>query len=248
MSNVASSRGLRPRFGRPRAPRRCALGLRRVAAVLALLPAFALAQVVAPSGRAANGGPADPESPGAAVIQPLESVVPNPRSKGQARAFEAGDARFVQWARRAVQARVDAARLAVNEGAHPCVRKYAAQVAETHVAMIDEIDVLAAARSLTLSTKLEDADGKLLAALQKLSGPSFDRRFVAAMRAAQERDLVRVRRQVAEAQDPELEALTRDAVPTIAEQVDMLRILTPMVAGPESTSPQGAPGTGCSVF
>lgn len=114
--------------------------------------------------------------------------------------------------------------------------------------MIDEIDVLAAARSLTLSTKLEDADGKLLAALQKLSGPSFDRRFVAAMRAAQERDLVRVRRQVAEAQDPELEALTRDAVPTIAEQVDMLRILTPMVAGPESTSPQGAPGTGCSVF
>lgn len=220
--------------------------LRCLATALALLPAFALAQVVAPSGRAANGGPADPESPGAAVIQPLESVVPNPRSKGQARAFEAGDARFVQWARRATQARVDAARLAVNEGAHPCVRKYAAQVAETHVRMIDEIDVLAAARSLTLSTKLDAADGKQLAALQKLSGPSFDRRFVAAMRAAQARDLVRMRKH--EARDDELQSLMRDAEPTIAVQVDMATTLTPMVAAPESASPEGVPATGCSAF
>lgn len=220
--------------------------MRRLFVSLVLLPACALAQVVAPSGRPANGGPADPESPGAAVIRPLESVVPNPRSKGQARAFETGDARFVQWARRAAQARVDAARLAVNEGAHPCVRKYAAQVAETHVRLIDEIDVLAAARSLTLSTKLETADGKVLAALQKLTGPSFDRRFVAAMRAAQGRDLARLRKH--EARDDELQSLMRDAEPTIAAQVDMAAILTPMVAAPESTSPEGMPATGCSAF
>lgn len=217
-------------------------------AALALVSALASAQVVAPSGRAANGGPADPESPGAAVIQPLESVVPNPRSKGMARAFEAGDARFVQWARRAAQARVDAARLALNEGAHPCVRKYAAQVAETHVAMIDELDVLAAARSLALSTKLDAADRKLMAALQKLSGPAFDRRFVAAMRSAQKGDLAQMRRQVGAAKDAELESLVRDAVPSIAEQVDMLGVLTPMVAGPATTSPLGTPGTGCSAF
>lgn len=217
--------------------------------LLALLPAMASAQVVAPPGQTpGEGGPADPESPGAAVIRPLESVVPNPRSQGQARAFDTGDARFVQWARRAAQARVDAARIAANAGTHPCVRKYAGQVAEAHVRMIDEIDVLAAARSLTLSTKLEAADQKLLAALQKLSGPSFDRRFVAAMRAAQTRDLARVRRHAEEAKDDELKALTRDAVPTIAEQVDMVATLTPMVAAPESTSPQGMPAQGCSAF
>jgi len=216
--------------------------------VLALLPALASAQVVAPSGRTpADGGPADPESPGAAVIRPLESVVPNPRSTGQARTFETADAKFVQWLRRAAQGRVDAARMALNGGAHPCVRKYAGDVAETHVALIDEIDVLAAARRLTLSTKLEPADSKLLAALQKLSGPSFDRRFVAAMRTAQERDLARVRRQAGAARDEELRSLLRNAAPTIATQVDMAVTLTPMVASPGALPP-GTVATGCSAF
>ncbi len=229
MSSVASSRA------------------RSWAGVLVLLPALACAQVVAPSGRTpAEGGAADPESPGAAVIRPLESVVPNPRSQGQARTLASADAQFLQWARRAAQARVDAARLALNEGAHPCVRKYAGEVAETHVGMIDQMDVLGASRRLTLSTSLEAVDRKLLAALQKLSGPSFDKRFVTAMRSAQQRDLDRLRKH--RAGDDELASLMRDAAPIIAAQLEMARTLTPMVAAPESASPEGAPATGCSAF
>lgn len=223
--------------------------LRLAVLALAALPALALAQVVAPSGRTpAEGGPADPESPGAAVIRPLESVVPNPRSKGQARTLESGDARFLQWVRKAAQGRVDAARLALNEAAHPCVRKYAGQVAETHVAMIDEIDVLAAARRLTLSTALAADDRKLVAALQKLAGPSFDRSFVGAMRAAQRRDLAQVKRHIGAARDDELAALLRDSTPMLAEQVEIATLLVPMVAAPDSTAAEGMPAAGCSAF
>lgn len=235
MSNVASRSGL------------------SVALWALLMPAIAAAQVVVPSGQPQNGGPADPESAGAAVIRPLESVVPNPRSKGDARSLGADDARFLQQARIALQGRIDAGRLAAEEGAHPCVRKYAGRVVEDHVEIVEEIDIFAASRRLSLSTALAPGDRKLLADLQRLSGPSFDRRFADAMHAAQQQDLAEVRRELAQAQDGELKWLTRKTARAIAEHVDMADVLTTMVGGADSASsesalPQGYAATGCAAF
>jgi len=240
MSSAASSRG---RSGLVRR----AVGL--AAAWLCLLPAMLAAQVaqVTEPG-AANGGPADPESPGAAVIKPLESVVPNPASKGPRPQLATADGRFLQRAHASLQARIDVSRLAERSGSHPCVTKFAGDMVDDYAELAKELEVLAAARHLALSGPLPAAERRLLAALQQLSGPAFDRRYAEAMRAAQERDLALVKREGARAADAEIRALAKTLQAKFAERHSMARDLAAVVGGAAAESTAAAAPAGCAMF
>lgn len=237
MSSAASNRG----------PSRLRLNFVGALLVLAALARPAGAEVTAAP---RNGGPADPESPGAAVIKPLESVVPNPSSKTASPPFSAADGRFLQELHRGARGRVDAARIAAAEGMHPCVRKYAERLVDDYGDLIEEIDVLAASRRLSLPDALEPADRKLLAELQRLSAAAFDRRFVQATRDAQQRDLASLRRAAAAGQDKELRSFGDKTLPVLDEHLRMAGDLATMVngGGPDVVMPQGVASTGCSVF
>lgn len=237
MSSAANNRGLS-----------CGRRVATLAAVLAwLLPALAAAQVPAEPA-AANGGPADPESPGAAVIKPLESVVPHPASKQAQRALSAADGRFLQRAHAGLQGRIDLSRLAASDGSHPCVKKFAAGLVEDYGALSKEVDVLAAARHLTLSDPLPAAERRLLAALQRLSGPAFDRRYAEAMRDAHTRDLAFVKREGARTADAEIKSLAKTLSASFTERQFMARDLATVVGGSSAESAGAATPSGCAMF
>lgn len=216
------------------------------AAWVCLWPAMLSAQVTEPG--ATNGGPADPESPGAAVIKPLESVVPNPASKGARPQLATADGRFLQRAHASLQARIDVSRLAERSGSHPCVTKFAAGVVDDYAELAKELEVLAAARHLALSGPLPAAERQLLAALQQLSGAAFDRRYAEAMRAAQERDLTLVKREGARAADAEIRALAKTLQAKLSERQSMARDLAKVVGGSAAESAGSVAPAGCAMF
>lgn len=240
MSSAASSRA-RSGFVRR------AVGL--AAVWVCLSPALASAQVaqVTEPG-AANGGPADPESAGAVVIKPLESVVPNPASKGPRPPLATADGRFLQRAHASLQARIDLSRLAERSGSHPCVTKFAAGLVDDYAELAKELEVLAAARHLALSGPLPAAERRLLAALQDLGGAAFDRRYAEAMRAALERDLALVRRDGARAADAEIRALAKSLRAKLGERQGMVRDLAAVVGGSGAESAAAVVPPGCAMF
>lgn len=240
MSNVASSRGRRWRWP--------VLWIGGLAA--GLLPGLPAADVPAtPPTTVQSGGPADPESPGAAVIQPLESIVPDRKSTPAAQPLSTADARFLQHFRQSAQGRIDVGRLAMAEGLHPCVKKYAERLVEDHRRLVEEMDTLAASRYLSLSTALDAADRKLLAELQRLADASFDRRFADGTRRAQQRDFERVDQRSRQDGDKEIRSLAARTLPMLGEHLHMARDLATMVGGTvDSATPQGAPSPGCAVF
>lgn len=233
---------------RRRSPGRAALAV--AGALLLLLPGAVAAQVAA-TVLPQQGGPADPESAGAVVVQPLESVVPNPRSKNGLPPLSAADAGFLQRLHVGLQGRLDISRLALTEGAHPCVRKLGTGLLEEYRALADELDVLAAARNVAVSERPAQDDRRLLRELQKLSGADFDRRVALSLREALVDDVDFVRQDGATLADKELKALAARVLPMMAEQLRLVRTLVPVLAGRAEVAP-GAPGglssTGCTMF
>ena len=195
-----------------------------------------------------NGGPADPASPGAAVIKPLESVVPNPASKGAQRPLAAVDGRFLSRAHAGLQARIDVSRLATTDGSHPCVKKFAAELVDDYGELVEEISVLAAARHLALSGQLSAADRQLLVALQRLSGAAFDRRYGEAMRDAHARDLAFLKRDGGRLADAEIKSMAKTLRAAIEERMGMARDLATVVGGTTVESAGTATPAGCAMF
>lgn len=238
--------------------RRRQAGFRRVTLTVAgvlllLLSGAAAAQLAATVPPPLQGGPADPESAGAVVVQPLESVVPNPRSKNGLPPLAVDETRFVQRLHTGLQGRLDVSRLAAVEGTHPCVRKLGARLLDDYRELAGELDVLAAAREVAVSERPAQPDRRLLRELQKLSGADFDRRATLALRDALADDVAFVRQESAALADKELQALAARVQPLMVEQLRMVRTLVPVVAGTSAeTATPGVPGgaalTGCTMF
>lgn len=240
MSSAAKSRGVSGGL---------ALRAAVAAALVWLWPTLPAAQGVgAPGSGPVDGGPADPASPGAAVIKPLESVVPHPASQGAQRPLAAADGRFLGRAHAGLQARIDVSRLAARDGSHPCVKKFAAELVHDYGHLAEEVGVLAAARRLALPGRLPAADRRLLAALQRLSGAAFDRRYGEAMRDAHGRDLAFLDRAGAGLADAEIKSLARTLRAAIEERADMARDLATVVGGTTVESAGGATPAGCAMF
>lgn len=115
--------------------------------------------------------------------------------------------------------------LASQRAVTPGVRDYGQTLVIDHRRSLQQAGPLASARGIPLPDTPTKPALAELDKLSKLSGPAFDREFVAYMVLDHTRDLDEFKRQADSHDDPQVAALARDTVPVLQKHFDMARAL-----------------------
>lgn len=105
------------------------------------------------------------------------------------------------------------------------VKQFGQKMVDDHGKVDKQLADLAARKNATLPTSPTTSQQKEMDHLSLLSGPEFDRAYVALMVQAHRADLKAFKRAAEGAQDPDLKALVAGTVPTIQDHLSMAEAL-----------------------
>ncbi len=134
-----------------------------------------------------------------------------------------GDRKFLEEVAQHSIAEVQSGKIAAARGANPQVKKFGQMMVQDHGKMYEEVVQLARAKAVSLPGQPDRGNTREADKLQKLSGPEFDREYMAAMVKDHERDAKEFRKMSRNAKDPDVKAFAQKTLPVIEEHLIMAR-------------------------
>jgi putative membrane protein len=184
-----------------------------LAAGLALvLSSTAFAQATNPAGMT---GP----SPAPARATPEQPGNPAAARTAAPAALDAADREFVNKAAAAGMAEVQAAQLAQTKAQSDDVKTFAGHMIADHTAANDKLKSIVEADGVQPPANLDSKDEKQLAALRKLNGAAFDRRYVQDQTAAHKEAVALFKKEAASGTNAQLKQFAVDTLPTLQQHL-----------------------------
>src|ERR1041385_7822572 len=143
---------------------------------------------------------------------------------------------FLGDALRGSTGEVDLSKLALERAQDPRVKEFARKMVEDHGRMNDDLKALADKKGLSISASLDDDQKATLKRFQGLSGPEFDREYMACMVADHASTVRTFDAKAASGSDPDVSALARKALPTLRDHLQMARDLAKEIGAPAAPS------------
>jgi putative membrane protein len=172
----------------------------------------ALAQATNPAGMTGpTPGPASatPRAPGNAGAARTEAPAP----------LDAADRAFVEKASAAGMAEVQAAQLAQTKAKSADVKGFAQHMVDDHTAAGEKLKAIAQADGVQPPDNLGAKDQKQLAALQKLNGAAFDKRYVEDQTAAHKEAVALFEKEAKTGSNAQLKQFAVDTLPTLKQHL-----------------------------
>jgi putative membrane protein len=133
------------------------------------------------------------------------------------------DERYFERLAQANMAEVEAGKLGQSKAVSDEVKKYASQMVADHGKMLDQQKAMASAKNISMIASPAKSHFNDMKRLQEISGPAFDRAFMAHMVKDHEASLKLVRDIAEKAKDSDLRAAGQKAMPEIQKHLEMAR-------------------------
>jgi len=133
------------------------------------------------------------------------------------------DKSFIDEAASGGMAEVTLGQLAKEKGQSEAVKQFGQHMVEDHSKANSELAELAARKGVTVPTALKPKHKKVVDQLTKLSGPDFDKRYMAEMVKDHVEDVALFKKESTGGKDSELTEWTKKTVPTLEQHLTMAR-------------------------
>ena len=157
-----------------------------------------------------------------ACAQPREVQVYDSASAGAT----SRDLQFMRDITQANLAEIAASKLAVTNAGSPAVRRYAERMVNAHIALQTEGSQVASDRGLRVPTSPDTRHQAALRSLEKLTGTTFERAYLAQMLKDHADTVVLLERAATQANDPRLRAHAQQALPHVREHLEQVKRLS----------------------
>ena len=125
------------------------------------------------------------------------------------------DETFLRSAAEGSMLEVRLAELAEQKAQSEEVKKFAKRMVEDHSKALEELKEIGAREHINLPTNISHQHGQKQIALEKLSGPEFDRTYAREMVQDHEQDVNEFKQGATSAQKPELKEFAQKTLPTL---------------------------------
>lgn len=186
---------------------------------LALLPAHASAQIGNPAGMAPD---TKMENPG----------VPAPNQTNYQ------DRLFAQLAGEGGLAEVELGKFAAGKTTHDDVKRFADRMVDDHGKANDMLRSVAEKSKMPLPNAMNADHKKMRSHLQKLTGPQFDRAYMAAQIVDHQKTALLLAWEIDQGEDAEMQRFAADTLPTVLEHLEMARSVQAKLASENAPKPQ----------
>jgi len=169
-----------------------------------------------PPGQSVPNQPAPSQSP---ASQATPSQSPSASSAAAPVNLSAADRSFLVKATAGGLTEVEESQIAQDKAKDEEVKTFAQHVVSDHSAADDKLKSIADAAGVQPPANPDTAQQKQIAALRKLQGNAFDRRYVHDQVAAHKATLALFEKEARSGSDPQLKQFASDTVPTIRQHL-----------------------------
>jgi putative membrane protein len=139
--------------------------------------------------------------------------------------LNSGDYKFVSGAARGGLMEVQVGELAKAKATGQRVRDFADKIVKDHSKANDELKQLAATKQTALPAQISTREQSSIDRLQTLSGPDFDKAFIADAVKDHKKDVKEFQEAAKSAADPDVRAFAQKMLPTLEEHLRMAQDL-----------------------
>ena len=151
------------------------------------------------------------------------------------------DAQFVQQAASGGLAEVELGRLALQKATNPDVKQFGQRMVNDHGAANAELTTMCQSKGVTLPTEPEAKYRATHDRLASLSGPAFDREYMADMVTDHQQAVSDFQREAQSGQDPQIRAWAAKTLPVLQDHLRMAQTIQSRIAqAPIVTSPSAS--------
>jgi putative membrane protein len=159
-----------------------------------------------------------------AVLAHQENTPTKAKSPGMQRAIAVNnDETFLRSAAEGSMLEVKLGQVAEQKAQSEEVKKFAKRMVEDHSKALDELKALGAREHINLPTNISHQHSVKYKALEKLSGPEFDRAYARDMVQDHEKDINEFKHGAATAQKPELKEFAQKTLPTLESHLEQAK-------------------------
>jgi putative membrane protein len=141
------------------------------------------------------------------------------------------DARFVMGAAEGGMAEVELGQLAADKASNAKVKEFGHRMMADHAREGDELKALASSKNIMLPTSVSTKDKATKDRLSKLSGPSFDRAYMAEMVKGHLSASMDFRKEATSGHDPQIKEWATKTVGTVDEHLKAAREIQKELGG-----------------
>jgi putative membrane protein len=145
------------------------------------------------------------------------------RNSDTKHSLKQGERKFIETAAQHNLAEVQIGKIAESKAASPEAKKFGQQMAQDHGQALQEITQLAKAKAISIPSEPDRSHQREAKNLEKLSGPEFDRKYMASMVKDHEKDVKEFRKMARDAKDPDVRALAEKTLPVLEGHLKMAR-------------------------
>ena len=138
----------------------------------------------------------------------------------------ASDKTFVTKAAVGGMAEVELGKLAQQKAASDQVKQFGSHMVDDHTKVNDELKQIAGAKNVALPTSLDAKHQAAMAKLQKLSGASFDRAYMAEMQKDHKETIALFERESRSGKDADLKGFATKTLPNLKDHLKMVQETT----------------------
>ena len=142
-------------------------------------------------------------------------------AQGSANRLSNPDSTFAMKAAQGGMAEVQMGQLATQKASSPDVKNFGQQMVTDHTNANDQLKDLASKKSLTLPTSMDAKDQATYDRLSKLSGPEFDRAYMADMVRDHREDVTAFERESKSGSDTDMKDFATKTLPTLRHHLEM---------------------------
>ena len=209
---------------------------------LALAPATLFAQH--PAGSPAQGPTTrSPNTPSNNTMnQPMagqNQTSGTQTDNGSSKMLKSPDAKFAMKAAQGGMAEVQLGQLAAQKGSNADVKAFGQQMVDDHRKANDELKSVAAQENMTLPATLDAKDQALMAKLQGMSGPDFDRTYVKAMLKDHQEDVKEFQKEADKGKDPQIKNFASQTLPVLQQHLSKIQSIQSNLGGGASAGTHG---------
>jgi putative membrane protein len=159
-----------------------------------------------------------------AVLAHQENTPTKAQSPGMQRAIAANnDETFLRSAAEGSMLEVKLGQVAEQKAQSEEVKKFAQRMVEDHSKALEELKALGAREHINLPTNISHQHSVKYKALEKLSGPEFDRAYARDMVQDHQQDINEFKHGAATAQKPELKEFAQKTLPTLESHLEQAK-------------------------
>ncbi|WP_131536722.1 DUF4142 domain-containing protein [Pedobacter nototheniae] len=137
-------------------------------------------------------------------------------------AVDEADAKFATTAATGGMAEVALGKLALQKSTNAKIKEFATMMVTDHGKANEELMTLAATKNITLPTDIDDDHKKKAEELSKLTGTSFDKKYVEAMVDGHKKTLKLMQDEGKDGKDADLKAFANKTAPIVQAHLDMI--------------------------